>query len=165
MKKILFVALAVLFVGCTAESAPKLVDIDGKFTGEFFTISYPKTYIVTPIDNGVTIEGAIKFKLHFASEARSQLGSVMPLRATLEGRIRTKSIQFTTVNFNGFDAVKMEGMDDMEQYTFGIYIPLDGGLLILELEPAFMRQETIDFSHRIAETLNITDKTWFERNK
>ena len=31
----------------------------------------------------------------------------MPLRATLESRMRAKSIQFVTLNFNGFDAVKM----------------------------------------------------------
>lgn len=165
MRKALLVALALLFVGCTAESAPKFVDIDGKFTGEFFTISYPKTYRVTPTDDGVTIEGSVKFILHASREGKSLLGSVMPLRATLESRMKAKSIQFTTINFNGFDAVKMEGMDDIKRYTFGIYIPLNGGLLVLELEPAFMRQETIDFSHKIAETLNITDKTWFERNK
>ncbi len=164
MKKLVLVVLAVFAVGCDA-GAPRLAELDGKFTGEFFTINYPKTYRVTPIDNGASIEGAVKFKLHYDHEAKSLLGSVMPLRATLERRMKAKSIQFVTMNFNGFDAVKMEGMDDIERYTFAIYIPLNGGLLILELEPAFMRQDTIDFSHKIAETLKITDSAWFERNK
>ncbi len=165
MKKLAFLMLAILAVGCSLESAPKFVDIDGKFTGEFFSIGYPKTYRVTSIDNGVIIEGGIKFKLYYNAEAKSLLGSVMPLRATLESRMRAKSIQFVTLNFNGFDAVKMEGMDNTQRYTFGIYIPLNGGVLALELEPAFMKQDTIDFTHKIAETLTVTDKTWFERNR
>ena len=56
-------------------------------------------------------------------------------------------------------------MDNTQRYTFGIYIPLNGGVLALELEPAFMKQDTIDFTHKIAETLTVTDKTWFERNR
>jgi hypothetical protein len=162
-----FLAIVAL-AGCQSQAAPasKPQELEGTYTGTFYKINYPKTFKVEPIGNGVRISGGFTIVLQYKADPKSARGGVIPLQQALARQNKVKTIGFNFMKTDdGIELVKMEGFDDLERYTYGLFIPLDGGLLMLEQEPAFMRKEMAEFAHKIAETLVITDFDWFKRQK
>jgi hypothetical protein len=168
MRRLAAFLVVLALVGCQSQPEPvsNPQELGGTYSGTFYKINYPKTFKVEPIGNGVRISGGFTIVLQYKADPKSAKGGVIPLQQALVRQNKVKTIGFNFMKTDdGLELVKMEGFDELERYTYGLFIPLDGGLLMLEQEPAYMRKEMADFAHKIAETLVITDFDWFKRQK
>lgn len=168
MKKLLIVlpvifALSLASCGSDETVLPKL---DGSFTGFGCTISYPRTYKVDSAPDGIIINGNFNMGMKVVKNASSKIGSAYQLLLKMqadENKDKTDKNNMTRrmVKKSGFDAVQVEGFDEMKRYSYTIYVPVDGGIFILYQEPAFLNEPLMELSHLMANTWEIVDPQYF----
>jgi hypothetical protein len=162
MRNIL-VALVLMFAVSCGQPAPKIPELDKTFSGFCFTVSYPGTYILKAEKDGIIIDGNFRISIKLKPEPKSKKGGVIQLRYGLEMNNKNKKIQYNHIKTGDMEMVKMEGLDDMDRYTFGLFVPINGGVVVFLQEPAYMNEPLSRLAHNIAESFKVTDYDWFTK--
>ena len=165
MKKlmaVLPVILALSLASCGSDS-PTLPKLDGSFTGFGCTISYPRTYRVDSAPDGIIINGNFNMGMKVVKNSSSKIGSAyqLLLKMQADDKKDKSNMAQRLVKRSGFDAVQVEGFDEMKRYSYTIYVPVDGGVFILYQEPAFLNEQLMELSHLMANTWEIVDPQYF----
>ena len=161
MKKI---ALAILVFAATLASCgePGIVKLDKTFTGSCFTISYPSTYKLTSKGDVVTISGNFNITIKTQKQIGIKKGLVMPILTNLQQNNKSKKIAFVPAKIDDMEFVRMEGFDDYERYTFAYFVPINGGVIVMELEPTFVNESVTKMAQSIAYTFKVTNYDWLK---
>lgn len=158
------IALAILVFAASLASCgePQLAKLDKTFTGSCFTISYPSTYKLTSKDDGVTISGNFNIVVKVQKQPNLLKGLTMPILTNLQKNSKSKNMLFVPAKVDDMEFVRMEGMDDYERYTFAYFVPINGGIVIMELEPIFANENSTKMAQSIAYSFKVTDYDWFK---
>ena len=161
MKKVTLsiLVLAMVLASC---GEPQLAKLDKTFTGSCFTISYPSTYKLTSQVDGVTISGNFNIVVKVQRQTNLLKGLTMPILTNLQKNSKSKNMLFVPAKIGDMEFVRMEGLDDFERYTFAYFVPINGGIVIMELEPAFVSENLTKMAQNIAYSFKVTDYDWFK---
>lgn len=149
--------LSAMFSACGANESK----LDKTFTGFGFSVSYPSTYKLENKKDGISIIGNIVINVKTQRQPQMKKGLIMPMLTSFQKNNKSKKIIFKPVKFNNLEYVLMEGMDDYDRYVFAFFVPVNGGLVMLDLEPAFVNEALTAKAQAIAGSLKIIDYDWF----
>lgn len=157
MKKLVAcaVGLAIAMIAC---GKPQL---DKTFSGFGFSVSYPSTYRLETRKDGVSIVGNITIKISSKKEPKITKDSMMPLLMNLQQSNKSKKLIFKPVRSGSLEYVLMEGLDDFDRYVFAYFVPVNGGMLTLELEPAYVNDTLTMLAQSIALSFRVTNYDLF----
>ncbi|MBP7732419.1 MAG: hypothetical protein KA140_01460 [Caldisericia bacterium] len=153
------IALAILIFATTLASCgePGLVKLDKTFSGSCFTISYPSTYKLTSNDDGVTISGNFNIIVKIQKQPGILKGLIAPILVNLQQNNKSTKITFVPAKIDDMEFIRMEGFDDYDRYTFAYFVPINDGVVIMELEPTFVNENLTKMAQEIAYSFKVTD--------
>lgn len=147
-------AMAMVFASC---GEPEIAKLDKTFSGSCFTINYPSTYKLTSNDDGVTISGNFNIFVKVQKQPGVLKGLTMPILTNLQQNNKSKKIAFVPAKIDDMEFVRMEGFDDYDRYTFAYFVPINDGVVIMELEPTFVNENLTKMAQEIAYSFKVTD--------
>ena len=86
----------------------------------------------------------------------------MPILTNLQQNNKSKKIAFVPAKIDDMEFVRMEGFDDYERYTFAYFVPINGGVIVMELEPTFVNESVTKMAQSIAYTFKVTNYDWLK---
>lgn len=135
--------------------------LEKTFTGFGFAVSYPSTYRLESRNDGISIVGNITIRISARKEPKVNRDSMMPLLMNLQQGNKSKKLVFKPMKSDTMEYVLMEGLDDFDRYVFAYFVPVNGGMLTLELEPAYVNESLTKLAQSIALSFKVIDYDWF----
>lgn len=159
-KTLAFLAAIILLSSCGTKKAD---DEFSKYTGKFFTISFPKDFRANENDNMCTVVGP-KFGIAVGvtkgtnfMEGAKNLGS---FSQDFKGMFKDSKVEDAT--FAGFPALYLESKQDSAT-SLGYAFLLDGAMITVNA--SLVPEDSVELATKIISTFEVTNKTLFKPAK
>ena len=156
-------ALPVAIILLSSCSAQKTDDGFTKYTGKFFTISFPKEFRANENENMCTVVGP-KFGIAVGvtkgtnfTEGSRNLGS---FSQDFKGMFKDSKVEDAT--FAGFSALYLESKQDLAT-SLGYAFLLDGAMVTVNA--SLVPEDSLELATKIISTFEITNKKMFKPDK